>query len=64
MADKIILLKDQMHIGTLEIFSRMEKLNHFRSLHLSHRSFDPARRSHALDLFIMNQVFWEPVRFQ
>lgn len=29
MADKIILLKDQMHIGTLEIFSRMEKIKSF-----------------------------------
>lgn len=51
--DKICQLKDQ--IWTLEIFSQMEKLNNFRSLHLSYKSFETVDHSHSLYLFLMNQ---------
>lgn len=39
--DKIIQLKDQMYIWMWEIFSKWKKLKHYRSLHLSYKSFDP-----------------------
>lgn len=39
----------------LEIFSKMEKLNNFRSLRLSYKSFETVGHSHSLDLFLMNQ---------
>lgn len=55
MTDKIIQLKDQINIWMLEIFSKMEKLNNFRSLHLSYKCFETVGHSHSLDLFLMNQ---------
>lgn len=55
MNDKIVQLKDQMSIRILEIFSKVKKLNNFRSLHLSYKSFETVGHSHPLHLFLMNQ---------